>query len=149
MAIKELGKPSGAWCPHCRPGQGCATYESRPDECRTFTCDWLTREAFGPEWKPDKSKIVLVSRYNRITAYVDPSVPLAWKKSPYLEKLTAMARAGLSRNFLVYVSVAERYTLLLPDRHEELGHLGSDDEVRLKVVRGLKGLEYQVERRKA
>ena len=43
--------------------------------------DWLRNEALGPEWKPEKSKIVLVSRYGRMVAYVDPSTPTAWKKS--------------------------------------------------------------------
>jgi hypothetical protein len=145
MGIKEIEKPSGVWCAHCKPGLGCRIYQDRPTECRTFLCDWLQAEALGPEWKPEKSKIVLVSRYHRLVAYVDPSTPAVWKKSPYLDRLMALMRVGLAENRLVYVSVAERYTLLLPDRFEELGPLRPDDEVLLKTVRTAKGLEYQVE----
>jgi hypothetical protein len=145
MGIKEIEKPSGQWCPHCLPGKGCGIYQDRPTECRTFMCDWLQAEALGPEWKPEKSKIVLVSRYGRMVAYVDPSTPTAWKKSPYLERLMTLMRLGLAENRLIYVSVAERYTLLLPDRFEELGPLANDDEVLLKTIRTAKGLEYQVE----
>jgi hypothetical protein len=145
MGIKEIEKPSGAWCPHCNPGKGCKIYMERPTECRTFMCDWLQAEALGPEWKPEKSKIVLVSRHGRIVAYVDPATPMAWKKSPYIERLMALMQVKLPENKLVYVSVAERYTLLLPDGPRELGPLGNDDEVLLKTVRTPKGVEYQVE----
>jgi hypothetical protein len=149
MGIKEIEKPSGQWCPHCLPRKGCAIYDGRPAECRTFNCDWLTAEALGPEWKPEKSKIVLVSRYHRTVAYVDPASPGAWKKSPYYERLMALMQVALPDNRLVYVSVAERYTLLLPDRHRKLGPLGPDDEVLLKTVRTARGLEYQVEVKRA
>jgi hypothetical protein len=145
MGIKEIAKPPGQWCPHCRPGKGCNIYLDRPRECRTFSCDWLQAEALGPEWKPEKSKIVLVSRFHRMVAYVDPSTPTAWKKSPYHERLLALMRLGLAENRLVYVSVSERYTLLLPDGPRELGPLGYDDEVLLKTVLTAAGLEYQVD----
>jgi hypothetical protein len=145
MGIKEIEKPSGTWCPNCRPGKGCAIYADRPAECRSFLCDWLAHDYLGPEWKPEKSKIVVCTKADRIVAYVDPSTPAAWKKSPYLEGLVHLMRALLPQNRLVYVSVAERYTLLLPDRFEELGALGEDDQVLLKTVRTGTGLEYQVE----
>jgi hypothetical protein len=149
MGIKEIGKPMGSWCSHCKPGKGCGIYSERPEECRTFLCDWLQAEALGPEWKPEKSKIVLVSRYHRIVAYVDPSTPTAWRKSPYLERLTALMQVGLPQSRLVYVSVSERYTLLLPDRFEELGHLGEDDEVQVKTIRmATGGLRYDVKVRR-
>jgi hypothetical protein len=148
MGIKEIAKPSGAWCPHCRPGHGCAIYAERPDECRSFHCDWLAFEYLGPEWKPEKSKIVLRTKNDRTVAYVDPATPGAWKKPPYLQGLIHLMRALLPQNRLVYVSIAERYTLLLPDRFEELGHLGANDQVMLKTVRTGIGVEYQVEVRR-
>ena len=30
MAIEELAKPVGTWCPHCKPGRGCRIYPDRP-----------------------------------------------------------------------------------------------------------------------
>ena len=146
MGIKEIEKPSGQWCPECMPGKGCKIYETRPTECRTFSCDWLQADALGPEWKPEKSKIVMVSRHGRLVAYVDPSSPGAWRKSPYYERLLTLMQQGLPENRLVYVSIAEHYTLLLPDGHRELGPLGRDDEVLLKLVQLTSGqMAYQVE----
>jgi len=148
MGIGALDKPSGQWCPHCTPGKGCGIYGERPEECRTFNCDWLMEERLGPEWKPEKSKIVMSSRNNRLVAYVDPSTPTAWRKSPFFETLIALMQRRLSEGRLVYVAVSDRYTLLLPDRHEELGYLSSKDEVLLKTIRTPTGLNYQVEVRR-
>ena len=145
MGIGALNKPGGQWCPHCLPGKGCGIYGDRPGECRTFNCDWLLNEQLGPEWKPEKSKIVLRSSGNKIVAFVYPSVPGQWRKSPFFEQLTTLMQHGIKNNLLVYVAVSENYTLLLPDRHEELGHLGAHDEVMLKTVRTPVGLSYQVE----
>jgi len=148
MGIGALDKPSGQWCPHCLPGKGCAIYDERPQECRSFNCDWLVEERLGPEWKPEKSKIVMTSSQDKIIAYVDPSSPAAWRKSPFFETLTELMKNGLPQGRLVYVAVSDRYTLLLPDRHEELGQLGPHDEVLLKTIRTPSGLGYQVEVRR-
>ena len=145
LGIGALHKPGGQWCPHCQPGTGCGIYDTRPAECRTFHCDWLRNEALGPEWKPEKSKIVLASSGKKILAYVDPSSPTAWRKSPFIERLTALMQAALPDGVLVYVAVANRYTLLLPDRQEEIGLLGPKDEVMLKTFRTPQGLQYEVE----
>ena len=145
MGIGALNKPSGHWCPHCRPGKGCGIYGDRPSECRTFNCDWLLNDALGPEWKPEKSKIVMTHRGNKIVAYVDPSAPGQWRKSPFFERLMALVEPSLTRGTLVYVSVSENYILLLPDREEVLGHLGVADEVMLKTVRTATGYAYEVE----
>jgi hypothetical protein len=144
MGIGALNKPSGQWCPHCQPGKGCAIYSDRPEECRTFSCDWLRIEALGPEWKPEKSKIVMTNRGSKIIAYVDPSAPGQWRKSPFYERLMALMRQGLAEGRLVYVAVSERYTLLLPDREEVLGHLDEKDEVMLRTIRTPVGLSYEV-----
>ena len=148
LGIGALDKPAGTWCPHCRPGQGCTIYESRPEECRTFLCDWLRNEALGPEWKPEKSKIVLASSGKNILAYVDPSAPTAWRKSPFFERLTAIMQKALPNGGLVYVAVANHYIVLLPGREQEIGRLGPQDEVILKSFRTPLGMEYEVEVRR-
>jgi len=148
MGIGALDKPSGQWCPHCLPGKGCGIYDERPEECRTFSCDWLRNEALGPEWKPEKSKIVMASTNGKIIAYVDPASPTQWRKSPFFERLTALMHAALPDGVLVYVAVAEHYTLLLPDREEEIGRIGPADEVILKSFRAPTGLRYEVEIRR-
>jgi hypothetical protein len=52
MGIGALEKPMGCACQHQVAGGGCATYETRPAECRTFTCGWLAghlREGDRPD----------------------------------------------------------------------------------------------------
>jgi hypothetical protein len=45
---EPLNKPRDVWCQHCRPGKGgCSIYDTRPDVCRGFACDWLVKPNFG------------------------------------------------------------------------------------------------------
>ncbi len=56
--ICELDKPVGKWCPHCIPGQGCQIYQSRPESCKGFRCEWLKGD--GEErHRPDRVRHVL------------------------------------------------------------------------------------------
>jgi hypothetical protein len=146
MGIHALEKPRGVWCEHARPGRGCAAYETRPLECRTFACTWLQDAALGPEWKPDKCKMVLVSEEGRkrTMVYVDAAQPDAWKKQPFLSRLTALMQAGLPLGRLVFIDVGGRVSLMLPDRMEELGVLGPQDEVALQMIRYPHAMEYKV-----
>jgi hypothetical protein len=43
--------------------KGCSIYENRPENpCKTFECEWL-RNNDVPEWmKPDKCKVIIVTR---------------------------------------------------------------------------------------
>ena len=76
IAVTELGKQPGTWCPHCVRGRGCGIYETRPTECRTFFCHWMVEKGLGPDWKPERSKIILVtSQGGHLTAFVDPGTP--------------------------------------------------------------------------
>lgn len=60
LSIRELDKPPGSWCPHCKIGKGCAVYHVRPEECRSFRCVWLVDEVgiFKEEHRPDRGKVV-------------------------------------------------------------------------------------------
>src|SRR4051812_32045712 len=57
--VPALDKPVGQWCGYCKPGRGCGIHLMRPDHCRSFHCLWMTETWLGPEWKPERSKIVL------------------------------------------------------------------------------------------
>ena len=146
MGIYALQKPRGQWCPNVMPKCGCAIYESRPQECRDFSCTWLLDENLGPEWKPDKCKMVLVSEEGkkRTMVYVDASQPDAWKKQPYLARLTALMQAGLPHGRLVFIDVGGRVSLMLPGRMEDLGVLGPQDEVALQIIRYPHTVDYKV-----
>ena len=129
MKIDALNKPRGVWCRNCRPEWGCVVYQDKPQECTTFMCGYLTDPRLGEEWKPSKSKIVLVtdSSGNRLVAHVDPQRPNAWKQEPYYSGLKEWARSGLPLGKQVAVCIGQRTYFILPDRDVDLGIVGDDD----------------------
>jgi hypothetical protein len=152
MGIEELEKPRGVWCDHAMPGRGCAIYDARPHSCRVFSCLWLLDEGLGEEWKPEKSKLVIVpdndTKATRV--YVDAASPNAWKREPYHSSLLDFMHKGIAEGRLVFINVGTRHGLLLPDpqngwRLEELGTLHAGDQVRLKRAGYPFATSYQVE----
>ncbi|MBV9432933.1 MAG: hypothetical protein JO137_14025 [Hyphomicrobiales bacterium] len=123
LGVAGLDKPAGVWCRHCRPSQGCAIYETRPQECRTFACLWLANPNFPDELKPEHSKLVFVleAEGNRIIAYCDPGRPLAWKEAANYRMLKSMAVRSAETGRQVVVALREHYTAILPDRDVPLG----------------------------
>jgi hypothetical protein len=101
-------------------------------------------QSLGEEWYPRKSKIVLTMQSGHIIAWVDPATPAAWRKSPYFEHLNRMMQTNLPKGVLVYVVIADHFTLLLPGRQAELGVLCPNDDVRVETIRHPQGLEYKV-----
>ena len=144
MSVPEIGKAENTWCSHCLPSGGCKIYQSRPGECRTFNCGWLMDPSLAEDWYPKKSKIVLTMQSGHIFARVDPATPAAWRKSPYFEQLNRMMQKNLPRGVLVYLVIGDHFTLLLPDRQEELGVLRPNDDVQVKTIRHPQGAEYKV-----
>jgi hypothetical protein len=41
MGVEELDKAGGTYCQHCRVGNGCNIYPTRPSSCATWHCGWL------------------------------------------------------------------------------------------------------------
>jgi hypothetical protein len=134
VAVSELNKAPGVWCPHCKRNTGCGIYETRPTGCRTFYCHWMSEKGLGPDWKPDRAKFALVTTKGGITAFVDPGFPGAWRLSPYFETLKRWAADGArdpAGPRIVTVRVGARATVVLPDREVDLGIVGPDEAIRL------------------
>jgi len=124
LRIDEIAKPAGKWCDHCKIGQGCTIYESRPHVCRTFACAWLMSEKVPDEWYPLKSHMVLsyVANGNitTITCTVDENHPDAWRSEPFYSHLKNMAHHGLRPETekdikLVQVRCKDRVWLLIDE----------------------------------
>lgn len=98
LAIPELQKPMGVWCPHVVKGRGCSIYDDRPHPCRAFECLWLTTD-MPDYWKPDRSKMVVAGDETGtlVSVIVDPGYPDVWKKQPYYSDIKAWARKMLWR----------------------------------------------------
>ena len=112
----------GIWCQHCVVAGGCAIYETRPEECRTFNCGYLMEPALGPEWKPSDSKIVLLTeeKGRRILAHVDKQRPDSWKREPFYSALKQWASDGRASGMQVMVAIGHRRIAILADRDVEL-----------------------------
>lgn len=137
--VPATESPAGAWCRHCRPGQGCGVWPTRPDACREFFCNWITQEWLGPEWKPEHSKIVFTmdAKTGFLQFQVDPGSPNAWKRPPFYGHIKRWAVEALQRGRYTLIFVNKSATLVLPDREEALGALGPND--RLTVGAGADG----------
>jgi hypothetical protein len=46
-------------CPNCIANKGCAIYETRPGLCREWLCGWRVSKAFGDDWRPDRSGVLV------------------------------------------------------------------------------------------
>jgi hypothetical protein len=124
--IEELEKPAGKWCRHAAIGKGCSIYENRPLVCQSFFCQWMLDARLGPEWKPDKAKLVLYrSREGQEVFYVavDPAAADAWTKPPFFAAIKGWVLEGAELGRLVLVYVGARWNAVLPDRVVELGRI--------------------------
>jgi hypothetical protein len=141
LGIEELAKPVNVWCPHCAPGRGCKIYETRPEECRTFSCGWLLDATIPEAWKPDRSKLVFFpdGESNRILIHVDPGSPDAWRHEPYHSALRQKAAQMFRSGGSVLVVVNNKATMILPTEDLFLGSVGADDKVVLTEVSGQDG----------
>jgi hypothetical protein len=92
---------------------------------------WLTQDWLGPEWKPDRAKIVFtMDQTSRFLQFqVDPGEPNAWKRQPYYANIKNWAAASVGRGQFVLVFVNKAATLVLPDRDVALGALGPNDRL--------------------
>jgi hypothetical protein len=133
--VPTLSKPAGKWCQHCAPGKGCGIWETRPDHCRSFYCLYMTEGWLGHEWKPEKSKFVITvdpfSRYMNVQ--VDPGHPKAWRQEPYYSQFRRWAQAMLPEERLVVILNGLVATIVTSQGEVELGHMGPDDRVQLKL----------------
>ncbi|WP_336485296.1 hypothetical protein [Methylobacterium nigriterrae] len=121
--VPAVESVAGQWCRHTQAGRGCAIHATRPAHCRAFHCLWMTESWLGPEWKPDRAKMVLsldpVSRHMNVQ--VDPGQPNTWRREPYYGQLKRWAIASLAQKRHVLVHVNKSTTVVLPDRDVPLG----------------------------
>ncbi len=91
-----------------------------------MTATWL-----GPEWKPERSKIVLsidpTTRF--LFAQVDPGHAAAWKREPYYGQIKRWAAASAREGRHVVVFVNKHATVVLADRDVPLGVFEPSDRL--------------------
>src|SRR5438552_3909987 len=83
LGVAELAKPRGRWCAHCRQGQGCTIYDTRPTACREFRCGWLQSAEVSDAWFPARSRMMLSYERLGLVVYVDEGHAGAWRQAPF------------------------------------------------------------------
>ena len=146
--VPALDKPAGSWCRHCKPGRGCGIHETRPTHCRSFHCLWMTQNWLGPEWKPDRCKMVLTIDpiTNFLFVQVDPGAANAWRTDPYYRHLKQWAAAAVGQRRHVVVFNNKSATVILPDRDVALGIMGPSDRLVARERQTADGVKVDVEK---
>ena len=149
--VPTVESVAGRWCRHTQAGRGCAIHATRPAHCRAFHCLWMTQTWLGPEWRPDRAKMVLsldpLSR--NMNVQVDPGQAGAWRRAPYYAQLKRWAAASvpLERHVLVHVDRAT--TVVLPDRDVSLGVVAGDERIVSRPRMTPQGPSFDVEKVRA
>jgi hypothetical protein len=119
----DFKKPGSEWCHHCRPGNGCTIYASRPPICRGFACLWLINGELPEHWRPNNSGMVLAltsEPRENLVVHVDAASPLAWQQDPYRSELGALSRELLRCGLHTIIKAGTRRWVVLPDRAVEV-----------------------------
>ena len=149
VAVAEIAKPAGTWCPHCQRSKGCAIYESRPTGCREFFCEWMLSDKLGPEWKPDRARFaVMMTATGHLSLAVDPGFPSAWRHPRYYEPLLRWTRERADDPSSAWpgvdVWIGRRCIIILPDGEKDLGVVAANEEVRIDLATSAEGSVYTV-----
>jgi hypothetical protein len=133
--VPEVRSVAGKWCRHCTPGKGCGIHATRPETCRRFFCGWMVSASLGPEWKPERAKLIIrlipVEGSSLCVAVdVDEGFPAAWQRPDIYAKLKRIA--AYSGEVVVRVSIGRRRIVVLPDRDVDVGVVGDDEEVEVR-----------------
>jgi hypothetical protein len=140
LAVNEISKPPHEWCGHAVEGIGCAIYADRPGACRTFRCLWLGRPELGPEWRPDRSHLVLYLDGSQLVVNVDPDHKDAWRREPFRAAIRAWAERGLAEGLQIVVKTKRNVVAVLPDREIDLGEVADDEYIKVSRIRTPSGI---------
>jgi hypothetical protein len=115
MGVPALKKAPRQACVHCE--NGCTIYETRPQECRSFLCNYLIDATVDDSWKPNRCNFIMVQHpdKNCVRVHVDTKHPDAWRKEPFYSALIRLARKGAAFGGKVYVRVGDTEITLTPN----------------------------------
>ena len=96
LEIDHFKKPMGVMCSHCVNNNGCTIYDTRPDVCREFLCEWIMDRTMSQVLRPDKIGTIFMEDPDNddYQAVCDPSKPYAWRHPLVFKHLVQMAKNG-------------------------------------------------------
>jgi hypothetical protein len=139
-------KPKGQWCRHCKPGRGCGIWDTRPQGCRTYYCQWFFAPMLGDEWRPDRAKFLLNLSADDfwVEIVVDPALPHAWKREPYLSFLRRTAGERMARNQGMMLHLMDRRFIVTPTEEVEVTHFPTGTRFELSVAMANGAPQYRI-----
>jgi hypothetical protein len=139
-------KPRGHWCKHCKPGRGCGIWDTRPQPCKEFHCEWIKDASLGDEWKPDRSRFYLNFReaLGILTVMVDPGSPNSWRREPYHAFLRALAESMAQKQFIIQVVTLQSVVVLGPDKEFPVGDFDGQLKLRWQTQTTPRGIHYEL-----
>lgn len=151
LSINALDKPQGQWCGHCEVGRGCRVYDTRPEECRSFYCGFLTWPVLGEHWFPARSKMVVTSELEgaRVAIHVDPGRATAWQQEPFYSEIKHWSVLASERMHQVVVCIGKRAIVVFPDREVDLGTVADDERIITSERRSVVGTRFEALKLKA
>ena len=94
MAITELSKPAGQWCPHSVERRSCAIYGARPPTCRAWHCGYRLLPFLGEHWHPARCGMVVHwgTQERQLKIVVDQGFEERWQRTPYGADIATLDR---------------------------------------------------------
>lgn len=135
MGIEDpaLSKPKDAWCQHARAKRGCGIYETRPETCRSFQCEWLAGNVQG-EFSPASIK-------GLITKTTDGKNWVLHEDPGYEGKARTILKPAISEwlrkspaNYFIIVCGSKRSFLGMKEQFELLKSQSADEVSNMKNV---------------
>lgn len=146
LSIPWLNKASGAWCKDCNPGKGCKIWESRPQGCRDFLCQYFFIKDIGEDWRPDRAKFLLNMEKGDtwLVIHAEISQPDAWKREPYGSTIRRWADYQMERGKGIMLYVGAKQFIVTPDSEVPIHEYPKSTKFQLlKVTKNVKA-EYHV-----
>jgi hypothetical protein len=87
-------KPVNQWCGHCASGKGCQIYDTRPEQCMSYTCMWLARD-LPLELKPNRCGVIIepLPQDDRVALRVEPhKFSTAWRQPAVMAFIKTVMR---------------------------------------------------------
>ena len=146
IETEGLSKKAGVLCQHCT-GTGCSIHTTAPKLCQEFFCGWRLIPALGPDWRPDRSGVMILLVEKDVPPQYDGAV--TGFNFVVLGGSQAILRPGfaeylallVSRKVAVYLS-ADSPKTLINDNLAPLAARGDMDATR-KMLLLIYGLHLQ------
>tara|TARA_R110000772_G_scaffold47449_4_gene108523 strand:+ start:65 stop:514 length:450 start_codon:yes stop_codon:yes gene_type:complete len=97
LPIIDTQSPPNTLCKHCTLSKGCGIYDTRPNNCRNYNCEWILSDDIPMDLKPNKSHMIFEKITHTIQlANLEHTHLDAWKEQNVLDYIQELNDKGIS-----------------------------------------------------